>query len=150
MKFHKRNVNEVEDNREGKLKIFSEKYTENEYLTVIDKQNYSFSVETKLLTVNRSVPEDEIIKSYAYCINEISKEKFKIVIGHIANRVDAQFLSVRRKSLSISNFVSDLLRIYMNTNCVILNSGSLRADSYINEGEITYYFNKIFYLVMKL
>jgi 5'-nucleotidase len=31
-----------------------------------------------------------------------------------------------------------LMRIFMQTDCCVINSGSLRMDSVINEGEITF------------
>jgi 5'-nucleotidase len=138
VKYFKNNLNVMDDLNEKRIKCFSEKLSEKDYFSMIDKQEHSFSVETQLIRVHKSLPEDELIKEFANFINEKTHEKFKIVIGRIATRIDAQFLCVRRNSLPISNFVTDLLRIYMNTDCAILNSGSLRIDSYINEGEITY------------
>ena len=133
----KRNVEEVASSQEIILKCFSEKKSENDFFAMIDKKEHSVSIETKLLTVNKSIPEDNSIKEFADVLNEKTREKFKIVIGRLATSVDAQFISVRSRCLPISNFVTDLLKIYMNTDCAILNAGSLRIDSYINEGDVT-------------
>jgi len=149
IKFFKKKSNEFENLNEKRIKCYSEKLSEKDYFALIDKQEYSFSIETELIKVQKLLPEDDLIKEFANLINEKTKEKFNTVIGKIATRVDAQFLSVRRNSLPISNFVTDLLRIYMNTDCAILNSGSLRIDSYINEGQITYLIIFQYYLDMK-
>lgn len=137
VKIFKTNLEEQTFDQEKIFKCFSEKKSENDFFAMIDKNEHSVSIETKLLTVNKNIPEDNLIKELAEILNEKTREKFKIVIGRLAASVDAQFSSVRSVCLPISNFVTDLLRIYMNTDCAILNAGSLRIDSYINEGDIT-------------
>lgn len=80
--------------------------------------------------------EDEQIAKYVNMLESKTEEKFKQVIGVLVAPVDARFCMVRNYSISISNFVADLIKIYMNTDCALINSGSLRIDSVINAGEL--------------
>jgi hypothetical protein len=62
---------------------------------------------------------------------------FKQVIAYLQIKIDAKFTTVRSQSCPISNFIADLCTIYMNTDLGLYNSGTLRIDSEINEGEFT-------------
>ncbi len=80
--------------------------------------------------------QDESVVKLINLLESKTEEKFKIVVGHLASPVDVRFSMVRNQSIPISNFVADLVNIYMDTDITIINSGSLRIDSIINEGEL--------------
>jgi 2',3'-cyclic-nucleotide 2'-phosphodiesterase (5'-nucleotidase family) len=136
--FHKIQTDLIQDS--SKYILESDSLSETEYKTVINKSDYYFSVQTSLVRVTSDVQEDEFIHSIIKEFENQTEEKFKEVIGCLANQVDAKFEVVRNQSCPINNFVADICRIYMNTDCCIINSGSLRIDSIINEGDLTYFF----------
>ena len=106
--------------------------------TTIEKGTYTLIVETELIRVVESMKEDENIKKFVLSLEEKTDEKFKEIISHLLSPIDARFTEVRKHCLPISNFVADLVNVYMHTDCTIINSGSLRIDSIINEGELTF------------
>ena len=133
----------------NKVKVFNkDKYTFEEVFkkfsspekmnVFIEKDKYILNVNTKSIQVTKNIEEDEVIKKYAKEIDDKLEEKFKQVIGRLFNEVDARFNIVRYESTSISDFVADLMNIYMDTEVCLINSGSLRIDSIIYPGEITY------------
>lgn len=109
----------------------------NHFVTSLYKDCVVLNVETQLIQVTNNMPEDDNIAVYIKELEAQTEEKFRQVIGYLATPVDARFNIVRHESAPINNFVADLVRIYMNTDCSIINSGSLRIDSIINEGELT-------------
>lgn len=108
------------------------------YQTTIYKGSYKLIVETEHIFVTKSVKEDEMISKFVNLLEAKTEEKFKQVIGFLASPIDARFSMVRRGSIPINNFIADLVNIYMNTDCTIINSGTLRADSIISEGPLTF------------
>jgi 5'-nucleotidase len=110
----------------------------NEKNIYITNDKYIINVKTELIQIVKEIEEDEVILKHWKDIEVTIEEKFKQIIGYLHNSVDARFDVVRCMNTSISNFIADLMRIYMDTDIAILNSGSLRIDSVINEGEIRY------------
>lgn len=101
------------------------------------KEKINFVVETELFHVTSRILEDEETAEFLKIIDQKTEEQFKRIIGYLSCEVDARFNVVRHESCPINNFVADLIKIFMNTDCCLINSGSLRLDSIINEGEIT-------------
>ncbi len=113
------------------------KQSETEFVTVIKKGKLKYVISTELLNVTSDIKEDETIQKICSEIDAKTEEKFKVVIAHFAAELDARFSMVRNQSIPVSNFIADVIRIYMNTDVVIINSGSVRIDSVINEGDLT-------------
>lgn len=134
-KNNNRNSHSVDVN---KIMMETKNISETEFITIIDKDHYKLIIETTLLRVTKELQEDEKVSKFIHQLNLKTEEKFKQVIGYLDSFVDARFTVVRNVSCPISNFVADLVRIYMNTDTCIINSGSLRMDSTINEGELTF------------
>ncbi len=130
----------------NKLKLYNkEKYSLeelkkqenlNERNIYITNDKYIINVKTELIQIVKEIEEDETILKHWKSIEVDIEEKFRLIIGHLHNEVDSRFDIVRCKCTSISNFIADLMRIYMDTDIAILNSGSLRIDSTIEKGEI--------------
>jgi 5'-nucleotidase len=112
--------------------------SERVYHTTINKGNYKLIIETEYALVTKSVKEDETILKFVNLLEAKTEEKFKQVVGFLASPVDARFSMVRSGSIPINNFIADLVNIYMNTDCTIINSGTLRADSILSEGELSF------------
>ncbi len=106
------------------------------FYTQIFKGNRLYKIETERLEVCSHMKEDENITKFANNLQDQTQEKFKQVLCVLNSPVEARFSSVRTKSLPISNFISDLVNIYMATDCTLINSGSLRMDSIISAGEL--------------
>ncbi len=107
-----------------------------DHITYFDKNDYTILIDTQSIKVTKDLPKNEKINKLAKLLQDQTEQEFKTVIGRLSNTIDARFPSVRTRSLPITNFVCDLLRIYMNTDCSFLNSGTLRIDSDIQEGEL--------------
>lgn len=104
---------------------------------LFDKKDYSFTIKSELRNITNDLEEDleisKIVKNYEYII----EEEFKCKIGTLYSSIDARFEVVRSKCTSLGNLLCDLARIYSNTDVCIINSGTLRIDNIIEEGEIT-------------
>jgi 5'-nucleotidase len=100
------------------------------------KKDYTLRVETQLLTVDSSMPEDEEIAIKVKHYNEKLEDSFKKTICYFHSPVDAKFSTIRSQNSCIGSFISDIMRIYMNTDCSLINAGCLRIDSMINKGII--------------
>jgi 2',3'-cyclic-nucleotide 2'-phosphodiesterase (5'-nucleotidase family) len=110
--------------------------TENQTKSFLIKNDYVLSVETEFIEVTSNVPEDNEIASLVSFSNQKLEQSFKQIIGYLNNSVDARFCKIRSESSSLGNFIADIMGIYMNTDCSVINTGCLRIDSFINEGEI--------------
>jgi 2',3'-cyclic-nucleotide 2'-phosphodiesterase (5'-nucleotidase family) len=115
----------------------SEKFSETHFRHFIVKGEVVISIDSEVMYVTKDVPEDENIAKVVKGYELKTEETFKQVIGYFNTQIDAKFATVRAESTSISNFIADLMRIFMNTDACVINSGSLRMDSVINEGEVT-------------
>lgn len=130
---------EESENKDGiNSEINSDWMTENKKSVIFHKRGLKIKIDTELLTVTKNLKEEESVAKFVNFYEEKTEEKFKQIIGYLATPIDCRFSMVRYQSLPISNFVADLVRIFMNTDCVIINSGTLRIDSIINEGEFTF------------
>jgi 2',3'-cyclic-nucleotide 2'-phosphodiesterase (5'-nucleotidase family) len=118
-------------------KATSVKKSETLFVTILEKGNYALAVETELIRIVETMNEDETIRKYVQSLEEKTKEKFKQVIGHLSSPVDARFTEIRNRCLPLGNFIADIVKIFMHTDCVLKNSGALRIDSVINQGELT-------------
>ncbi|CAE7536874.1 mggB [Symbiodinium pilosum] len=58
------------------------------------------------------------------------------VVGATAVDLDSRFASIRTKETNIGNFVTDVMRHALKADVAMLNSGTLRADAVIEQGEI--------------
>lgn len=104
-----------------------------------DKKDYSYSLENQLYYITKNLEEDLETKEIVKKFQEITKEEFKIKIGHIYKPVDARFDVVRSTGSSIGNFICDVVKIFSNTEVCLMNSGTLRLDAVIEQGVITYF-----------
>ena len=114
------------------------KISDNKFISVINKGLYKLNIETDYLQITQHLAEDETVKKFVNLLEAKTEEKFKQVIGHLASTVDVRFSMVRTQSLPISNFISDIVNIFMDTDVTIINSGTLRIDSIIDEGDLKY------------
>jgi hypothetical protein len=105
------------------------------YFTKILKGSQRMDIFTQKLEITSDLAEDELINKFATNLQDLTNEKFKQIICCFNSPIEAHFSQVRTKSLPISNFIADLVNFYMATDCTLINSGTLRIDSTINEGD---------------
>jgi 5'-nucleotidase len=115
----------------------NEKISEHKFKYYLVKGDVVIGLESELLEVVKALPEDEYVAKVVHEFEMKTEETFKQVIGFLHKPVDAKFATIRSSSTSISNFMADLMRLFMNTDMCLINTGSLRMDSTINEGEVT-------------
>lgn len=60
------------------------------------------------------------------------------VIGWTQVDLDTRFSHVRTKETNYGNFLVDLVKIYYDADCAVLNSGSIRNDTIIKAGQLNY------------
>jgi len=86
--------------------------------------------------INGSITEDpEMAALVAECEAKVGSEMDK-VIGETAVDLDSRFTSIRTKETNIGNFITDCMRDALSADVALLNSGTLRADAIIPEGEL--------------
>lgn len=123
------------ENQIPQLPIFSTQQNDNKYFTSITKFDTRFEIKTEKYEITSQLEEDEIVLKCANNLQDLTLKKFQQVLCTINKPIEARFSQVRTKSLPISNFIADLINIFMATDCTLINSGSLRIDSVINEGD---------------
>jgi 5'-nucleotidase len=106
------------------------------YQTILYKKGLKIQIDTELIKVTKNMKENESIAKYITMLEQKIDAEYTKTIGYLLTDVDARFTSVRTTNLPISNFITDLLKIYFQTDCVIVNSGTLRIDSVIFSGEL--------------
>jgi len=88
------------------------------------------------IEIDSSIPEDPEMKDFVDgCMAEVSASMDQI-IGRSKVDLDARFSSVRTRETNIGNLVADVVRRALKTDIVFVNSGSLRADTIIESGDI--------------
>jgi 5'-nucleotidase len=110
----------------------------NKHELAIHKNGFTFKLETELIEINSQLPEDDdmlkIVKEYQSKADEFIKKK----VSYLHHDFDVRQVTIRKDNTDIANFITDIMRLYMNTDCALLNSGTLRTDDFIYRGEITY------------
>ncbi|KAM3136159.1 hypothetical protein pb186bvf_011781 [Paramecium bursaria] len=111
------------------------------------KYNKNGQVDAQLIEINSQIkPDPEIEKYVDVQLNEY-KQLSQRVILYTKVDLDGRFQNVRSRETNMANFFADLLRLTLKTEIGFFNSGSLRIDSKIDEGPVTYYhIDKIFSL----
>jgi 5'-nucleotidase len=113
--------------------------TEGNHINVlINKEKAFIEIETKMYEIRSNLPESYKVKEIVNNYQKLVEEKFKKEIFHLHRSINAKFSFVRSQNTELGNFLSDLMRFYLACDCVILNSGSIRIDSTIGEGSLTY------------
>jgi hypothetical protein len=67
------------------------------------------------------------------------KDEFKVIIGKIYFDIDARFETIRSTFSPIGNFICNVVNIFNNTEICLINSGSLRLDGILEEGDLQYF-----------
>lgn len=60
------------------------------------------------------------------------------IVGYCDVDLDTRFSQVRTKETNYGNFLADLVRLYFDSDCCIINSGAIRNDALLKSGPITY------------
>ena len=84
----------------------------------------------------RHTPDPAVEKLVHEFGDEVLK-KLDSTVGSSRTPLDSRFSRIRTKETSVGNFVADLMRAAVRADVAILNSGTLRADSIIEAGDIT-------------
>jgi len=64
-------------------------------------------------------------------------EKLDEVLGTFAVELDGRFSSVRTSETNLGNWICDVVLAATNSDCVIINSGTLRSDTVHPAGDFT-------------
>ncbi|GMH72035.1 hypothetical protein TrST_g2555 [Triparma strigata] len=91
---------------------------------------------TERVVIDDSVPEDaemkEVVGQYLGVLGAEMEKK----IGHTNVDLEGRFSKVRTQETNLGNFVTDIMRRGTSSDVAILNSGTLRADSVIPQGDL--------------
>lgn len=75
----------------------------------------------------------QIIKGYEELVNK----GMDVIVGRSKVRLDANFSSIRTKETNIGNFLAEVISRATGADVAILQAGAIRADRFIEPGEIT-------------
>jgi len=93
-------------------------------------------LDTKHVEITEDIKEDEEMRVFVDgCLSKVGSAMDK-VIGETAVDLDCRFASIRTKETNIGNFVADVMRAGLKADIAMINSGTLRADSIIEKGQI--------------
>ncbi|CAE8582482.1 unnamed protein product, partial [Polarella glacialis] len=88
------------------------------------------------LEIDSSIPEDPEMKVFVdECMAKLGASMDE-VIGYTAVDLDCRFSAIRTQETNIGNLVTDIMRKALKADLAVLNSGTLRADSILETGEI--------------
>jgi len=93
-------------------------------------------IDHKHVEIDSSIVEDPEMKVFVDgCMSKLGAA-MDLVVGATAVDLDSRFASIRTKETNIGNFVTDVMRHALKADVAMLNSGTLRADAVIEQGEI--------------
>lgn len=69
---------------------------------------------------------------------EKSKEEMSKVIGFSSEPLNTTFSALRTQETNFGNFYTDVIRREVQSDIVIINSGTIRSDCVFPEGPINY------------
>jgi 2',3'-cyclic-nucleotide 2'-phosphodiesterase (5'-nucleotidase family) len=75
-----------------------------------------------------AIPQDAAAVEMVNNITASLRPKLEKPIGYTVAPLDARFTTVRLKESNLGNFVCDIMRLYYNTDCCIMASGTIRGD----------------------
>lgn len=64
-------------------------------------------------------------------------ESMDIIVGKTKVPLDARFSEIRTKETNVSNFLAELMARGTGADVAILNAGTIRADRFIDKGQLT-------------
>jgi 5'-nucleotidase len=86
------------------------------------------------IEINSKIEPDlevaEIVESY----NGDFEKSINKVCGYTQTALDCRFEKIRTCETNFSNFLADMVLVETHCDCVLINSGSLRADCIYDEG----------------
>ena len=106
---------------------------------VVGRKGDSGAMETVARRVDitsEDAPDDElaeIIKGF----DELVNEGMDAVIGQTKVRLDARSVAVRTGETNMANFLAEVVARATSADVAIVQSGSIRADRFIEKGDIT-------------
>lgn len=90
---------------------------------------------TEHVEIVSSIEEDPEMKVFVDdCMAKLGAA-MDVVIGQVAVDLDCRFSSVRTQETNVGNFVTDIMKLGLKADIAFLNSGTLRADAIIEQGE---------------
>ncbi|KAL7533326.1 hypothetical protein ACHAXR_005170 [Thalassiosira sp. AJA248-18] len=81
-------------------------------------------------------PDEELLASIVQ-YKEMVDQSMDVVVGRTKVTLDARFAEIRRRETNISNFLAELMTRGTGADVAILNAGSIRADRFVEKGELT-------------
>ena len=88
--------------------------------------------------VDSKLREDSEVKQIVKEFNNLNMDSFNRVLGNIDTELDCRFKTVRSKESKLGNFISDIVKVNINADCSIINSGTLRSDCIFSDGDFTF------------
>nr|CAH8864270.1 unnamed protein product [Trichobilharzia regenti] len=103
-----------------------------------DKQNCKLlDIEIEKVIVDSHWEPDEEVQQVVKQYTEKLEKKLDRPLGRIEVQLDARFTSIRSHETNIGNLICDIVLTAVDADCVLFNSGSLRADRIIPAGMFT-------------
>lgn len=81
-------------------------------------------------------PDEEVLNSIQQYKDEVY-QSMDNVVGRTKVRLDARFSEIRTKETNISNFLAELLTRSTGADIALFNAGTIRADRFIEKGDMT-------------
>lgn len=109
-------------------------------INVLGRDGQTGALQTKSQRVNVSPeedePDEEVMKMIQQSKEAVGKSMCNVV-GRTRVPLDARFTETRRGETNIGNFLAELMVRGTGADIALLNAGTIRADRFIEKGEIT-------------
>ncbi|KAA0200128.1 Trifunctional nucleotide phosphoesterase protein YfkN [Fasciolopsis buskii] len=90
-----------------------------------------------LIAIDRSwTPDPEVAKMVQVASAQMN-ERLTRVIGKTHVELDGRFASIRSQETNLGNFLADVALTAAEADCAIINSGTMRIDAIIPEGDFS-------------
>ncbi len=94
-------------------------------------------VHCDLIRVDAAEKVDDEIALSVKTFNDELEGVMGRVIGHTTIELDSRFSAIRSGETNIGNYIADVMRDATRADCALYNSGTLRADKIIPQGQLT-------------
>ena len=93
------------------------------------------SIEVVKHTVTRDIPADPGVQAVVDQYISKLEEGMKEVIGELDCELEGRFSELRTRETNLGNLITDVMRRATRADVALINSGTMRSDSFHEAGE---------------
>lgn len=96
-----------------------------------------FDVSVETIFVTREFPPESSLKEHTDSYLENFQHIMKVPMGFSLCELETRFDKIRNSEQNLSNFLTDIMRLETESDCVIVNTGTFRSNTLFKSGILT-------------